>query len=419
MEVPEQRQVLALNESGDPSHAASGEVQDERGTESDPIPGPMRRWMAVAMLSVGSFIFIATEFLSIGLLSDISSFYGITAGRAGLMTTVTGITAAISAPLLTRYMGRVNRKAVILVMTALLLASNLIMAFAGNFELALLSRLLLGVGLGGFWAFSVPYGVSIVQDHQTKRATTIITAGIAGGTVAGVPLGTFLGVHFGWQNAYVFMAALSAVILVAQLIALPSLKAESAIRFADMVKVVLEKSVRKRLLSTLTFATAHFTAYTYFELILVQQAGLGQDVLPTMLLLYGATGLVGTFLAEILVKRLSAKNAFQVSTVILVIAIGLMPIASSAFGIAVALTLLWGLSYGLMPVAINIWLYEANAKDYVVSTASNSSLYQVAVAIGSFVGGIVFNMSGTLPVIFLSVAIGIVCLMVSLIKTPK
>lgn len=376
-------------------------------------------WGAILMLSVGSFIFINTEFLPIGLLSDIASFFGITVGHAGLMVTIPGIAAAISALVLTRYLGRANRKSILLGLTVLLLLSNLTMAFSSNFEVALFGRLLLGIGVGGFWAFAVPYGVSIVRNEHKSRATTIITAGIAAGTVAGVPLGTFLGAQLGWQNAFLLNAGLSALIFGLQVVTLPSLRGESSLNFADMVRVVLERAVAKRLLSTLSFAAAHFCGFTYFELILTKQAGISQEMLPAMFLLYGCTGFVGTFVAEFLVKKVTAKNSFRVATVALVIAVFLMSFSSVGLAAAVALTLLWGLAYGIMPVSINIWLYEANEKEYVVSTASNSALYQVAVAVGSFAGGLAYNNAGLPATIGLSVAIGLVCLAVSFIKTAK
>lgn len=186
-----------------------------------------------------------------------------------------------------------------------------------------------------------------------------------------------------------------------------------------MIGIVLERSVAKRLMSTVTFAAAHFCGFTYFELILTKQAGVVPEMLLAMFLLYGVTGFVGTFVAEFLVNKLTARNTFRVATIALVIAIFLMAFASVSFTFAMALTLLWGLAYGIMPVSINIWLFQANEKDYVVSTASNSALYQVAVAVGSFAGGIAYNSAGILATLWLSVAIGILCLLISLVKTPK
>lgn len=376
-------------------------------------------WMAIVMLAVGSFIFINTEFLPIGLLSDITSFYSITSGQAGLMVTVPGVAAAISAPVLTRYCGAMNRRYILLFMTVLLVFSNITMAYSNSFELSLFCRLLLGIGVGGFWSFAVPFGVNIVKEHHKNRATTIITAGVAAGTVAGVPIGTFLGVHFGWQNAFLVNGILSAVVLVLQFAFLPSLKGESSLTFPDMVRVIFEKSVSKRLLSTMFFAAAHFCSFTYFELILAKEAGLGQSDLPGMFLLYGCTGFVGTFFAEFLVKKLTAKNTFRLSTVLLFSAIILMPLSSTGYYAAVGLTMLWGLAYGLMPVSINIWLYEANEKEYVTSTASNVCVYQIAVAAGSFAGGLAYNQFGVMLTMITSVVIGVVCLLISFLKTAK
>lgn len=375
--------------------------------------------MAIVMLGIGSFIFINSEILPIGLLSDIAAFYSISIGQAGLTVSVPGVAAAIAAPMLTRYLGQFDRRKTLLFMTVLLLVSNLMMAYSSNYAVSLFGRLLLGIGVGGFWSFSVPYGVRIVKSHQKGRATTIITAGVAAGTVAGVPLGTYLGQNFGWQNAFLLNAVLSAIILVLQLITLPSQKGDSSLNFGEMIAVVLDGSVAKRLLSTLFFAGAHFGSFTYFEMILTKEAGIDQSTLPQMFLLYGCMGFVGTFVAEFLVKRMGARKSFRVSTGLLVIAIFSMLFASSSFPLAVFLTLLWGLAYGLMPVSINIWLYEANEKDYVVSTACNVSLYQVAVAAGSFVGGVAFNLAGIPALVWMSVAVGMVCLATGFIKTAK
>ncbi|WKV51711.1 MFS transporter [Dickeya fangzhongdai] len=379
----------------------------------------MSLWMAIIMLSIGSFIFINTEFLPIGLLSDIASYYSISSGQAGLMVTVPGVAAAIAAPILTRYCGAKNRRYILLAMTMLLVISNLTMAFSNSFALSLFCRLLLGIGVGGFWSFAVPFGVNIVKEHHKSRATTIITAGVAAGTVAGVPIGTFLGVHFGWQNAFLVNGILSAVVLILQFIFLPSLKGESSLTFPDMVRVILEKSVSKRLLSTMFFAAAHFCSFTYFELILTKEASLSQSLLPGMFLLYGCTGFIGTFISEYFVKKISAKNTFRLSTVLLFTAIMLMPLSSAGYPAVIALTMLWGLSYGLMPVSINIWLYEANEKDYVTSTASNVCVYQIAVAVGSFVGGMAFNAYGVFATLLTSVSIGILCFFISFINTPR
>lgn len=272
---------------------------------------------------------------------------------------------------------------------------------------------------GGILVFAVPFGVNIVKDHHKSRATTIITAGVAAGTVAGVPIGTFLGVHFGWQNAFLVNGILSVVILILQFIFLPSLKGESSLTFGDMARVIIEKSVSKRLMSTMFFAAAHFCSFTYFELILAKEAGLSQSSLPTMFLLYGCMGFVGTFISEYLVKKLTAKNTFRLSTILLFAAIFMMPLSSIGYPAVIALTMLWGLAYGLMPVSINIWLYEANEKDYVTSTASNVCVYQIAVAAGSFIGGLAFTSFGISATIMTSVAVGVMCLLISFIKTTR
>ncbi|WP_313685032.1 MFS transporter, partial [Pantoea sp.] len=217
-------------------------------------------WLAVIMLAIGSFSIINTEFLPIGLLSDIAQFYNITTGQAGLIVTVPGVTAAFAAPLLMMFSGRFDRKIILVSMIFLVVLSNLTIYTSDSFILSLVSRFFLGIAIGGFWSFSIPFGVSLVPQDKRSKATAIVTAGIAAGTVAGVPLGTFLGVTFGWKNAFLANGIFTLIIFLLQLMVLPGKKAETTINAKIMWNVLIQKAVSQRIICAILFGSAHFTA---------------------------------------------------------------------------------------------------------------------------------------------------------------
>ncbi|MDU3888258.1 MAG: MFS transporter, partial [Serratia liquefaciens] len=62
-----------------------------------PAPSP---WLAIFSLTVACFVMVTTEFLPIGLLTNIAPSLDVSTGKAGLMVTVPGIVAAIAAPAL-------------------------------------------------------------------------------------------------------------------------------------------------------------------------------------------------------------------------------------------------------------------------------------------------------------------------------
>ena len=154
-----------------------------------------RAWWAVASVAVGAFALVTTEFLPVGLLSDIAGEMKVSSGTAGLLVTIPGLVAAVAAPVLTVAAGRTNRRVVLLSLTAMFIVSNFMTALAPNFSVLLISRFFLGIGVGGFWTFAVSVGRQLVREQSRGRATAVILAGISVGTVCGVPAGALIGGH--------------------------------------------------------------------------------------------------------------------------------------------------------------------------------------------------------------------------------
>jgi predicted MFS family arabinose efflux permease len=141
-------------------------------TGEQPRPGvtasSLRQWLAVAAVTTGAFAFVTTKFLPVGLLSHVAGALDVSPGIAGLMVTTPGIIAAISAPGLMLGAGRMDRRRVFLLLTTLLLTSNLLSAFAPNFAVMLLGRALLGAALGGFWTLATSAAARLVEPADAQ-----------------------------------------------------------------------------------------------------------------------------------------------------------------------------------------------------------------------------------------------------------
>src|ERR1700757_4739077 len=110
-----------MMESNNPASNGAPENEDS---------SPLRAWFAVGSVTIGAFAFVTTEFLPVGLLPQIAHDLGVTPGTAGLMVTIPGVIAAISAPGMMLGAGRIDRRYILIMLSVLLLASNLISAFA-------------------------------------------------------------------------------------------------------------------------------------------------------------------------------------------------------------------------------------------------------------------------------------------------
>lgn len=114
-----------------------------------------QQWLAILSVAVGAFALVTSEFLPVGVLNDVASDLGISAGHAGLMVTLPGIMAALAAPLLSVSIGTMDRRYLLIGLTLIMIIANSVVAFASDFGLLLFGRVLLGISIGGFWATAI------------------------------------------------------------------------------------------------------------------------------------------------------------------------------------------------------------------------------------------------------------------------
>ncbi|CDY77057.1 Sugar efflux transporter B [Caballeronia glathei] len=360
---------------------------------NDSVSSSLRQWLAVGAVTIGAFAFVTTEFLPVGLLPHVARELNVLPGTAGLMVTTPGVIAAISAPGLMLGAGRMDRRFVFLFLTALLLASNLLSAFAPNFTVMLMGRALLGAALGGFWTLATSAAARLVQPRDAAKAMAMILTGVTCATVIGVPLGTFIAGLASWRWSFLATGGLVGVALVAQLFLVPSLPSGVALRFSDLSSLVRRSHPRRSLLMVALVFGAHFSSYTYITPFLLHDANFDMSTITWLLLGFGIIGFVSNFVASAtVVRNLRPSVAAMVS--LLMFALVLMPVLRhSQFGV-IAVVLAWGISFGALPLCFSVWIQRATPDQPEAGSALFVSIIQVAIAVGSSVGGAVVDHVG-------------------------
>ncbi|GAA3864923.1 MFS transporter [Streptomyces sedi] len=376
-----------------------------------------RQWSAVAVLSSSTFVVVTSEMLPVGVLTPMAEGLGTGTGAAGLSLTITGLVTAVTAPAVPRLLGRLDRRVVLAVAMVVLAVGNALTAVAGGFGALVASRVVLGLGMGAVWGLASAIAVRLVAARDAALAVSFAVGGVAAASVVGVPLGTLVGNAFGWRAAFASLAGAALLLAGALLAALPGLPrpaspAEAGAREAP-APLWRHPAVAVGLVLIALLVTAHFAAYTYVRPVLEEETGLSPTPIALVLMVYGVFGLVGNFVAGAWAAR-GARAALLTLTAGIAFSVGLLALfgtVTAVTGIAVAL---WGLAYGGLSVAGQIWMTRAAPARTEQVTGVYVGVFTAAIALGAFLGGLVveaasltFLLGGAAALAAVALAVGL------------
>ncbi|MFF2942144.1 MFS transporter [Streptomyces niveus] len=353
---------------------------------------PLISWLAVLSVTTGIFSVVTTEILPIGLLTSIGSSFGVSDGTAGLMMTVPGVLAAVSAPLVTVATARADRRLMLCAFVLLLALANFLAAVAPYYWLVLVSRIMVGVAIGGFWSVGVGLAGRLVERPAVGRATAVIFAAVPLGSVLGVPLGTFVGEVAGWRTAFAGMGVFTLALLALMLLVIPPLPPVRATRLHVLRDAVRAPGTRAALAVTFLVVLAHFGTYTYVTPFLEQVTGIGPGTVTLFLLLYGAAGIVGNFLGGATVVR-HPRATFVGAAALISGAALLLPVLGRWEIGAIALLAVWGIAYGAVPVCSQTWFANASPDTPEATSVLFTASFQATISVGALVGGLALDRS--------------------------
>ena len=360
----------------------------------------IKQWLAILSVAIGAFALVTSEFLPVGVLNEVAQDLGISVGHAGLMITLPGVVAALAAPLVTVGIGNMDRRKLLIFLTLMMVVANGIVAVADNFTVLLIGRLLLGVGIGGFWATAISLSARLAPTGvDVAKSTSIIMAGVTLATVLGVPLGTWLSNAFGWRTTFGITAALGILVVIIQASMLPSLKQSQKITVKDLPALFLNAKARIGLFAVLFVVLAHFAAFTYVAPFFKSVAGFSPALISALLLFYGAAGVVGNLFAGFAAGK-NVRYTMLFTIALMMTALALFPLLASSLAGAFVLIGMWGFAFGAFPTCANIWMFVTAPEAVERGMPLFVGIFQVMIAAGSFFGGQIVDTFGIQSVLW-------------------
>lgn len=350
-------------------------------------------WAAVTCLSLLSFLLVGLEFMPVSLLTPIAQDLAISEGQAGQAIAVSGVFAVVTSLFGNTLLSKLDRRTVVLVYTAVLVASSLAVALAPSFLVFLVGRALVGIAIGGFWSISTAILARLASKADLPKAIALLQGGTALAIVIAAPLGSFLGELIGWRGTFFVTVPIGLAALVWQLAVLPKLPPMETVSVSGMFRLLRNRTFAIGMAAT-GFAFIGMNSLSiYLRPFLENVTGLDVTALTLVLLGVGLGGLAGLSivgfalrwnLTAVLIGLPSALAIFA----LLLIAVG--PFSWATAGILV----LWGLFNTPVPAAWNTWMARVIPDDLEAGGGLQVALIQFAIAAGAVAGGMMFDTIG-------------------------
>ncbi|MDM0002606.1 MFS transporter [Variovorax sp. J22P240] len=341
------------------------------------------------VLALGMFAMGTDNFVVAGILPSVAASLGTSVSLAGQMVAVYALSFAIMAPVMAAVGGGWPRKPLLVTALAVFVVGNAISALATDLNTVLLSRALAGLGAAMFAPTALGVASTITAPEKRGRALSIVTAGLAGATALGSPLGTFIGGLGTWRTTLWFVAMLGLSAMLAVWWLLDSVRAPERITLRERFAPVRDLRVTLALLTNVFANGGLLMVYTYAGSVLDRVTGGSERILATLLLFWGVSALIGNLASGRLVDRFGSRSVMNASLAIAIINFCALPWASTSVAGAVLCLAIWGfVGWGVI-VPQQHRLVKMAPKVAPLLLALNNTATYGGLACSSVLGGLV------------------------------
>ena len=356
----------------------------ERG-HSDSSPRALPAFALLA-LGVGGFAVGTGEFVIVGLLPEVARGIGVSIPAAGHLISSYALGVVVGAPLLAVLGTRWRRRTLLIALMAFHAVANFATALATGALSVALTRFASGLPHGAYFGVAALAAAALAPRNRRARAVGFVMLGLTTAMLAGAPLATWLGQLLGWRAAYVFVGAMAVVAMVLIRYGVPDQPAEANASPLRELSALARPQVWITLAIAATGFGGMFCVFSYVKPTLIEVSGLGVAWVPLALSLFGMGGVEGNLIGARLADRALMRTIGGLLVYSAVVLAGSGTLAhhiwSALFGV-----FLLGSTIALGP-ALQVRLMDVAGDAQTLAAASNHSAFNVANALGAWIGGL-------------------------------
>lgn len=352
--------------------------------------------LPVVILIASSFMLGMSEFIVVGILPDIAADLKISEVTVGNLVSLFAFVYAPVTPLGSALSARFPRFATHLTLIGIFLAGNILCAFAPNYAVLVVARIMIALVSGTLVAVAMTYAPDVTTDRFRTKFIAWVFSGFSIASVVGVPVGTWVANTFGWRWAFHMINVLTIMLIVGMVVALPRNSHIVKIGFLPQFRLFFDRRIQLGVLDVVCGAAASYVFYTYLTPIMRDEVHVPEQYLSVGLVFFGAACLWSNLYGGKLADRGRGVEPLT----------HIRPIyCAHAVLMASLVVAHWVPVYGaLLLVVLGMFMYLQNSASQVLymdvasqshpgslnlAASLNSMSFNIGIALGSAVGGLI------------------------------
>lgn len=351
----------------------------------------MKNTWKVYVLALISFLVGTSNYIISGILDRIAETLGTSVAAAGQLITVYSLAYAVGTPILMALTAKMDRRKLLLYSLGLFIVANLLTFILSGFGLFIAARIITALGAGVVTVNALSIAAKIAPPGKQASAIANVTMGITASLIIGVPLGRLVASTFGWKAVFLAIAIVGVIAILVIAAVFPRMQGDKPVPLIRQFVLLKKPQVLVALAITFFWLGGYSLAYTYISPFLLEVSHLNESLISAALFVFGMASLIGSKVGGYSADKRGIKYTLVSGMVLHVISLILLSLVGQSLIAVFAILILWSFAAWSSAPAQQFNLVSLVPESSGVMLSLNSSMMQLAMAVGAGIGGLIVN----------------------------